>query len=611
MRNGAPVDEDVLARMSDVIRHRGPDDSGSYIAGSVGLAFRRLAILDLSPAGHQPMKSPDGHAVVVFNGEIYNFLELRNELIALGHAFVSTGDTEVLLHAYLEWGSDCVRRFNGMWAFVIYDARRDVVFGSRDRFGIKPLYRHIGDDAVLLASEIKAIRISGLYVSVPNWSRAARFLLDGQIDETCDTFYAGIEQVPPGSAFEIDRTGRIKQWQFWSLDAARIGTIADPAAALAELFEDAVRLHTRSDVPVGVHLSGGLDSTSIICALARQRRAANATGPLMAFSYIASDFDESRFIDETIRQTGATLVRLETDATRLWQLLEEVLWYQDEPVYSMMPLVAYELMRLTAGNGVKVILNGQGADETIAGYPNYFSDYWCSLIGEGRAREAWREIGEHVAVQGGSRRRIFRRQIQRITRARLRSAAPYRALSGWRRRQRALNHPWFARALAEQLPEEEPRRATIGLDGALRDSIYVTPLPRILRIEDRNSMAHSIESRLPFLDYRLVSLMFSLDVTWRMRGPWNKFVLREAMRGRIPEALRNRVDKMGFPVPSGQWVNALYEPIRDLLASRSARERGIYNIDAIVRDLDRHRRGDVHVADQLFDVAQFETWSAL
>lgn len=174
-----------------------------------------------------------------------------------------------------------------------------------------------------------------------------------------------------------------------------------------------------------------------------------------------------------------------------------------------------------------------------------------------------------------------------------------------------MNHAWFTPALSGQLSDHDGEPGDIGLDAVLKHSIYVTPLPRILRIEDRNSMAHSIESRLPFLDYRLVSLMFRLDVTWRMRGPWNKFVLREAMRGKIPERVRRRVDKMGFPVPSNQWVNALYEPIRDLLASRRTRERGIYNVDAIVRDLDRHRRGEAQVADQIFDVAQFEAWSAL
>jgi asparagine synthase (glutamine-hydrolysing) len=611
-RGGARVDPDVVERMTAILSHRGPDDSGTFMSETVGIGFRRLSILDLSPTGHQPMTTADGDVTIVFNGEIYNFVELRDALLALGHVFRSTGDTEVLLHAYLEWGPDCVSRFNGMWAFVIHDRRRGILFGSRDRFGIKPLYRHVTRDYVLLASEIKSIRASGLYRSGPNWGRAARFLLNGQIDETCETFYADIEQVPPGAAFTIDASGAVREWRYWSLADARWDTGPDPAAAFADLFEDAVRLHTRSDVPVGVHLSGGLDSTSIVCALARLRRAADASGPLMAFSYIAADFDESRYIADTIAQTGATLVPLKTDPRRLWGLLNEVLWYQDEPIYSMMPLVGYELMRLTARNGIKVILNGQGADETIGGYPSYFNDYWSSLLDAGRFVEAWNEIGRHVGTHGGSRRHLFVRQLRRVAQARLGRLGPYARLAHRKRRDRNLKHRWFTRELAEQLPRDDRPAGTVELNASLEDSIYRTPLPRILRVEDRNAMAHSIESRLPFLDFRLVSFAFSLAPNWRLRGPWNKFVLREAMRGRIPESVRTRADKMGFPVPANTWVaDALREPILDVLTSRGTRERGIYNVDAIIRDLERHRRGEARLGDQIFDVAQFEAWSAL
>jgi len=612
VRNGGQVDSAVVERMSAAIAHRGPDDSGASISGSVGLGFRRLSILDLSATGHQPMTTPDGEATIIFNGEIYNFVELRSELERLGHQFKSSGDTEVLLHAYLEWGTACVTRLNGMWAFIIHDRRRGTLFGSRDRFGIKPLYRYRSRDHVLLASEIKAIRASGLYATQTNWSRAARLLLNGQIDETTQTFYAGIEQVPPGTAFELDLDGNIREWRYWSLADASYDAGADPAAAFAELFEDAVRLHMRSDVPVGVHLSGGLDSTSIICASARLRRAANATGPLMAFSYIAPEFDESRYIADTIEQTGATLVKLDTSPMRLWSVLNEVLWFQDEPIYSMMPLVGYELMRLTARHRIKVILNGQGADETIAGYPSYFSDYWCTLLADGRVSETWNEIGDHVGAHGGRRASLFLRQVKRVAQSRMRKLGPYRSVARWKRRRSALNHRWFTRELTEQLPHEDGFVSSAVLNDSLAYSIYCTPLPRILRVEDRNSMAHSIESRLPFLDYRLVSLVFGTRPNWKMRGPWNKFLLREAMKGRIPESVRTRVDKMGFPVPADSWIaGALYEPLLDILHSRETRERGIYNIKSIIDDVERHRRGDAKLGGEIFDVAQFEVWSAL
>jgi len=602
----------VIERMTAVIRHRGPDDQGTFFSEPVAMGFRRLAILDMSPLAHQPMTTEDGEVTLVYNGEIYNYVELRSELEALGHRFKSSGDTEVLLRAYCQWGADCVTRFNGMWAFVIHDRRAGKLFGSRDRFGIKPLYRYADRDQVLFASEIKSIRASGLYSGGTNWRTASRYLLQGLLDDTPETFYEKIDQIAPGTAFELTLQGAFRQWRFWSLDELVLNRVDDPAKDFAELFEDAVRLHMRSDVPVGVHLSGGLDSTSIICASARLRQASRASGPLMAFSYIAPEFDESRYIADTIEQTRATLVKLQTDPMRLWGLLKEVLEFQDEPIYSMMPLVGYELMRLTAANGVKVILNGQGADETIAGYPSYFGDYWSSLLSAGRVAEAWREIGDHAAAHGGNRRPLFLRQLRRLAQSRLGGFGPYRRLARWKRRKQSMIHRWFTRQLTDQLPEEDRTAVATGLNDSLAYSVYRTPLPRILRVEDRNAMAHSIESRLPFLDYRLASLAFSLPLNWRMRGPWNKYVLREAMRGRIPESVRTRVDKMGFPVPANDWLaGVLHEPVLDLLSSRNVRERGIYHIDSIIGDLHRHRRRDVDMGGAIFDVAQFEMWLTL
>lgn len=607
-----PVASTVVERMTEVIRHRGPDDEGTYFSDPVAMGFRRLSILDMSPFGHQPMLSEDQQVVLVFNGEIYNYLELRGELLALGHPFKSSGDTEVLLRAYLQWGTECVRRFNGMWAFVLYDRRSGRLFGSRDRFGIKPLYRYADGGHVLFASEIKSIRASGLYRGGTNWRTASRYLVEGLLDDTPETFYTNIDQIAPGMAFELTLEGGFKEWRYWSLDALRPESVADPARAFAELFEDAVRLHMRSDVPVGVHLSGGLDSTSIVCASARLREATGASGPLMAFSYMAPEFDESKYIADTIEQTHATLVKLQTDPVRLWGLLKEVLAFQDEPIYSMMPLVGYELMRLTASNGIKVILNGQGADETIAGYPSYFGDYWSSLLIAGRVPEAWREIGNHVALHGGNRPRLMLKQLRRVAQQRLGQIGSYRSIANWKRRMKHRDHRWFTRQFTDHLLEQDPPEAAVGLNDSLAYSIYRTPLPRILRIEDRNAMAHSIESRLPFLDYRLVSLVFGLPLNWRMRGPWNKYVLREAMRGRIPESARTRVDKMGFPVPASNWLaDVLREPVLDLMMSREARERGIFHVDAIIRDIERHRKREVNLSEAIFNVAQFEVWSAL
>ncbi|HKQ25282.1 MAG TPA: asparagine synthase (glutamine-hydrolyzing) [Burkholderiales bacterium] len=610
--NGSSADPAIIARMIGVIRHRGPDDEGTFFSGPVAMGFRRLSILDLSPLGHQPMLSEDGKVVLVFNGEIYNYLELRSELQALGHRFKSTGDTEVLLHAYLQWGTDCVTKLNGMWAFIIYDGREGKLFGSRDRFGIKPLFRYRAADCWLFGSEIKAIRASGLCDAGINWRVAADYLMNGRLDTTEQTFYAGIEQVRPAASFEVNREGAYREWTYWSLEDAPAVDSRHPAEEFAELFEDAMRLHMRSDVPVGVHLSGGLDSTAIICATARWRSSQKAPGSLLAFCYQAQEFDESGLIADTVRQTKAAVFDLETSAQAVWDDLSSMVRAQDEPAHSMTAIIGYQLMRLTARHGLKVVLNGQGADETLAGYPSYFRDYWNTLLREGRIGETWHEIGSYVAVHGGQRSGVFLRQLRHFLQGKLHMFDGYRRLASWNDRRRARSDDWFTPGLSRYLPVSRSSGGHGDLNEALSRSIGSDPLSLYLRVEDRNSMAHSVEARVPFLDYRLVSFAYRLPANWRMRGPWNKFLLREAMRGRIPETVRTRSGKLGFPVPVSKWIaGPLYEVIKERVTSRQARERGIYDMDAILRDLERCRRGEVDASANLFRVAQFEIWSTL
>ena len=402
--NGGRVDPIAVKRMADSLRHRGPDDEGILVQGAVGFGFRRLAILDLSPSGHQPMVSQDGRYVLVYNGEIYNYIELRRELQAQGYQFRSSGDTEVLLNAYDAWGTDCLHKFNGMWAFLIYDTHKKIIFGSRDRFGIKPLYRYRARNLVLFASEIKAILSSGHYCEGTNWNVASRFLVEGRLDTTDETFFDGITRVPARSAFELDLHGNYKEWKYWSLSDLPAIECKDPPAEFAELFEDAVRLRMRSDVPVGVLLSGGLDSTSIICSMSKLKKTINGDAtPLWAISYMAHEFDESTYIRDTLTQTDADLVPIEIKPTEMIARLAKFLWHHDEPVHTMTAMIGYELLALASRNGVKVILSGQGADETIAGYPGYFPDYWKTILHfEGfsalkREIEAYTQIGRaHV-----------------------------------------------------------------------------------------------------------------------------------------------------------------------------------------------------------------------
>jgi asparagine synthase (glutamine-hydrolysing) len=608
--DGRPADAAMLRRMSDVLWHRGPDDAGLATYGPIGFAFRRLSILDLSPAGHQPMETPDGTLAIVFNGEIYNYIELKRELEQLGHQFRTSGDTEVLLHAYQQWGPDCVSRFNGMWAFVLYDRPRQRVIASRDRFGVKPLYRFQSGSTIVLASEIKAIVASGLYRHETNWPLASKFLLRRRLDEDTQTFYKGVEQVAPGSVLEIGMDGRVHERRFWSLGALPPQPLPDsPAQAYRTLLEDAVRVRMRSDVPVGVCLSGGIDSSAIISLMA-DLWPGDTQGRLKAFSYIPDEFSEAEYIHESIARTGAELHELQITPQQLWDNLPRALWHYDEPVHSATALIGFELMRLAKSRGVTVVLNGQGSDEVNAGYPPFFRSYWTDLFRQGRWRTAWREILEYSRAHGGSARQRAADAAHHAFRSALESVPGYLSAAGRRRSGRLLADPWFAPDFAATLPPGEVAQRIRRFDDTIRHCVEAGPLPIYLRVEDRNSMAHSVEARLPFLDYRLVTLAYALPPDWKVRGPWNKFVVREATRGIIAERVRTRLDKMGFPTPSRSWfAGPWYAPMRDLLSSRTIRECGFVHVDAVTRDLERHRRGEVNAASRLFSLAEFGLWS--
>lgn len=605
---GAVPDVNAIGRMTDAILHRGPDDHGTFVSGAVGMGFRRLAILDLSPAGHQPMSTDDGRFTIVFNGEIYNYLELRRELQGLGHQFRSSGDTEVLLAAYRQWGRECLSRLSGMWSFVIYDHERRGIFACRDRFGMKPLYLWRGRDRMLLCSEIKSILASGYVTREINWSTASRYLLDEVLDDTEQSFFVGIEQLPAAHAMEVDAAGRMERWRYWRPDGHAAEACSDPAEHFAELFERAVEMHSRSDVPVAVHLSGGLDSTSILCAMARGRGRPSRAEPLLALTFVGDGFDERRFVADTIAQTQAHLVELLARPSGIWDGLVKVLRYQDEPVHSLTPVVGFELMKMTADRGIKVVLNGQGADEVLGGYASYFPSYWHSLVEGGRPWFAWSELKRYSEAHGGRPLERLAKLGKGLIRSRLSGSSfvSRRALS--RYRQHAAARIGFQPALAQHLPDNLPWESRADLDSQLRYSMQRHPLPLYLRIEDRNAMAHSVEGRLPFLDHHLVEFACSLPPEWHLRGTLNKFVLRKAMDGRIPRSVLDRTEKFGFPVPMRSWIGSdeVLTPALDLITSAEARGRGIYDVGRLEQLIRQHGSGEVNAGRLILAVAQFE-----
>jgi len=558
------------------------------------------------------MNSNDGRYTIVFNGEIYNYLELCKELEALGYRFRSTGDTEVLLTAYQQWGSSCVERFNGMWAFVIHDRERRLVFGSRDRFGIKPLYRWQGLHQMLFASEIKAIRASGLYQGGVNLRACAAYLHETRLDETNESFFEGIVQLSPGHCFELTLDGgHYSEWSFWSLENAQEAPHPHAAEEFAQAFEDAMRLHMRSDVPLGVNLSGGLDSTAILCEAARVRARDGADTPLLAFAYQDKVFDESRYIKDTLAQTGARLIQMELSPQQLWNSIPNVLAMQDEPVHSMAAVIGYHLSALAQQHGVKVVLNGQGADEVLAGYGNYFKVRWLDLMREGRAWAAWQEVRDFTASHGGNAAKRFSTLIRPTISAPLKGLMSDH-MSKWSENQRhtlAASRPWLVPDLAAHLAPLKPQGPP-GLRNVLANSIRQAPMPLYLRVEDRNSMAHSIESRLPFLDHRLVSLAFSFKSEWKIRGPWNKYVLREAMRGRIPESVRSRVDKMGFSTSSAEWLRGpLKSQLLEVVNDPSFKVSPYFRHDEFSRMTQQHLSGaEIHTG-KLINAVQIHIWA--
>lgn len=292
----------------------------------------------------------------------------------------------------------------------------------------------------------------------------------------------------------------------------------------------------------------------------------------------------------------------------LWADLERVLWYHDEPVHSPAALVGFHVFRVAAECGVRVMLSGQGADETIGGYPYFFVHHWYTLLRAGKTEECWREINAYCQHSAENATALYRRALRHFAQTEMSRVSAYRHAARWRQARELRGNAWFTDEITQQLQSADARRREDRkLQSALKQAVEVAPLPLYLRVEDRNSMAHSVEARLPFLDYRLVSLVFQLSDRWKLRGPWSKFVLREAVKGKIPEEVRARGDKMGFPVPAAQWFrNELYTPLQDMLASQAVRERGIYNVDAIRKGLDLHRDGWIDASNGLFNVAQLE-----
>lgn len=613
-RQGQPVHAGAIRRGTEALVHRGPDDAGEYLAGPVGFGFRRLSVIDPSPAGHQPMTSPDGALTVVFNGEIYNYIEVRADLIALGHRFRSASDTEVLLAAYRQWGDDCVLHFNGMWAFLIHDRRDGTLFGARDRLGEKPLYLWQDESWCVFASEPKAIGATGLCTLEPDWHRLADSIRWGRMDHGAGSCLAGIRQVPSGHRFRVDAHGALAEEPYWALpcglasaEAASTRSESDWIDELAVLVTDAVRLRLRSDVPVGFTLSGGIDSSLLICEAAQLK---GSYGSLLAFSYQDTQYDEREPIADTVAQTGARLVRASDEDLDMAGLLPQVVQANGEPVHSPAAAANYLLFGLARRHGVKVLLGGQGADEVFAGYRDFQWDQWHTQFEDRRWAALLDDVRRYAGLNRRSALAVLGETVTRSLRIALSGSTWYRRLRDARIAARSTEvHSVFAPEFLQMATARSLTPADLRLAAQQRYALTQWPLPMYLRIEDRLSMANSVEARLPFTDYRLVEHGMRMPDSLKFSGGVNKAALRRVAQRRVPASVSSRMQKFGFPVGYGlPAARGLHRLSAELAATKGFRERGIYDAGAVTRLLTREpRESDI---DTLFHLAQSELWLA-
>jgi len=595
------VDPAELDRLRDVMAHRGPDGRGTWISPDrrVGLAHRRLAIIDISAAGHQPMLRNGSDLVITYNGEIYNYRELRDELIALGHPFHTSSDTEVILAAFLQWGEDCVTRFNGMWAFAIWDARARRLFCSRDRLGIKPLYYYVDRGTFLFASEMKALLASDRVPRRVAASAVYDYVNFSRKDHTCGTFVEDVQSVPAGHNLTFETDGRLTVRRYWDV---RVELTAKPlvqasraeaAERLFDLLRDAVRLHLRADVLCGICLSGGLDSSTIAVIAAELFRegsldAAVVQDHLRCYTaqYPGEDIDESRYAREIIAATGARPAWVVPSGERLFEQLDQLIYHLDEPFVSTSMFAQWTVIDRAAQDGVKVLLDGQGGDEVFGGYPHYCGVYLTHLLSEGRLASA---VHEGWLLRHSANPRPWRTAAAQLSRVAY-SQFPEALRSPIRRRVRRIGRfirPGFIDTSSTRDEQIGVRPSRINLQRRLYDDTMSTNLPSLLRYEDRIAMAFGIEARVPLLDYRIVEFLFSLPASMKVHDGWTKWVLREALKGRLPEGVRLRRDKLGFPTPQTRWLTGRMPWLRDLFGSADFNAAAYLDGRSIAGDLPR------------------------
>lgn len=613
----------ITGENTDIIRHRGPDDEGHLFITDEGilsyggpdtpnsvfetefekkvskgnfpksyqlyLGHRRLSIIDLSPHGHQPMSYGGGRYWIVFNGEIYNYLEIKEELLEKGYQFFSHSDTEVILASYAEWGRECFHKFIGMWALVIYDAHNQTLIGSRDRFGIKPLYYWFSPKGFLtIGSEIKQFTVLPGWRPVLNSQCAYDFLIHGIIDHTHETLFQNVFQLRGGENFyldikKIDHSLPIEKWYTIKPDPHISQTEKCHIQYLTKL-KDSINIHLRSDVPVGSCLSGGLDSSAIVSLIYQNKQANAHNKKQQTFSACSEQkqWDESEYIHEVLEDKKITAHYVIPNAKGLFNSLKELLWYQDEPFASTSIYAQWLVFQSARENNIKVLLDGQGADEFIGGY-HYFHDInVANLILKGKFRALLTEI---VAIHEKHSRGYL--EILRSSLYYILCNSKFGKFFLINFEKENLTPEWlnYKKLMAEvSLPLllQDPEYDMSLFNRYCIHQTFFASLPALLHYEDRNSMAHSLESRVPYLDNRLVEFIINLDEKCKIHRGITKYIMRKALNSILPDKVRCRMDKMGFVTPEEYWIKIENQDLfKEYLEMAIKNSKGIIKPEAI------------------------------
>jgi len=580
--------------MAAAIRHRGPDASGLFEDGPAVIAAHRLAITDPHGVGAQPFASADGRLQLAYNGEVYNHRELRTALEARGHRFRTGTDTEMVVAAYREWGEQCVERFEGMWAFALWDRDRNSLFCSRDRFGIKPFYYHVDADRFAFASEIKAFR------PLIDFRVRAEILRDfleyTLVQHRAETFVEGICSLAPAHVLTFS-PGGLKLARYWKLGLREAP--ADPVEAVRERFFHSVGSHVARDVPQGFCLSGGLDSSSIVCA-------AHALDPgAEQHSFTASfpdqGIEERLFAQPVVDKVGARPHWISFSSAELVEELPKIVHAQDEPFIGTSIAAEWFVMKKAAEAGRKVMLDGQGADELLGGYRPLIGFHFADLLAAGRLRALGREMTAFRRLQGASAANLAALTLR-----------PFLTVGEeqWLR-ARGVRRAGLLHGDLRRLPARFDRQVSPFPD-RLRKRLHLLTerLPHLLHTCDRSSMAHGIETRVPYLDHPLVETIFSIGGSGLVEGGQQKMVMRRALGDLLPDEVLHRRCKLSFPTPEGRFFREeLGAMAEDIYASRSFRERGWINPRACRERLAAHRGGALNAGYELWRVLNAELWA--